>query len=259
MNEQPEMKPREYIDALRTVNFLSIPSVIDFYSNTKRDLPKTEPESITLGSENGITYKLFYGLGFDLDPVKGTHVLQSYEYGDATDDADVAIEIRATGPDVHSPVQYVYHLGHVVAVGAKLSTFYRYGVPNTSYLVCIDIVDRSIWLVMSPYGFRRSYDGGRSSICEDVDTWRDIRAKANGRPSFDVMRLMSWDEFESIALDQGSAPSRPMFSAQAVATAKRIEPEPFPAHASTVVRVVREQLLEKAAEFERKMSASLAQ
>lgn len=185
-------------------------------------------------------------------------MLEKYDYGDVIDSLDVAMEIRATDPDVHSPVQFVYYLGDVAAVKVGYCNSYYDGNSDTFYLACIDIVDRSLWLVVSPFGFHKS-DYGERCPTKDVDTWRYICAKAYGRPSFDVMRLIFWDEFESIAPDQDSAPLRLIFSAQAVATTKRIEPRPFSASASTVMRVVREQLLEKAAELKRKMSASLAQ
>jgi hypothetical protein len=50
-----------------------------------------------------------------------------------------------------------------------------------------------------------------------------LPAPANGRPSFDVMQILTWKDF--IALDQTSAKTRRFFSKEALATAKRVVPE----------------------------------
>ncbi|KAL8761954.1 MAG: hypothetical protein Q9184_001968 [Pyrenodesmia sp. 2 TL-2023] len=58
-------------------------------------------------------------------------------------------------------------------------------------------------------------------IENEEDTWQYLFTAADSRPSFDIMRLMSWEEFS--ALNLRSAPHRAMFSQQALNTAKRIE------------------------------------
>jgi hypothetical protein len=56
-----------------------------------------------------------------------------------------------------------------------------------------------------------------------ANSWNFLPAPANGRPSFDVMQILTWKDF--IALDQTSAKTRHFFSKEALATAERVVPE----------------------------------
>jgi len=60
-------------------------------------------------------------------------------------------------------------------------------------------------------------------IPANANSWDFLPEPANGRPSFDVMQILTWRDF--IALKQTSAKARRFFSKEALATAERIVPE----------------------------------
>ncbi|KAL8926717.1 MAG: hypothetical protein Q9208_002791 [Pyrenodesmia sp. 3 TL-2023] len=227
------MERKEYINTLKGVNFFSNQSFSDFRNGTISTGPdaRNTTGSITLGSEMEYTYEL--SILYLMNRC-------SWSPRRPRDPADVAM-IGATDPKVHFQVRFIYPLGKLrkLYFGGAVCDWFRY----TGYIVGMDIFDRSIWLIYPAY-------------CETTifeDTWRLLGTQASGRPPFDVMRLMSWEEFESIALDQESARVRPMFSAEAVATSRRIQPKPSHANVTTIVQVIRHQMLEQGAEFRRRM------
>ncbi|KAK4695623.1 hypothetical protein P7C71_g2164, partial [Lecanoromycetidae sp. Uapishka_2] len=213
---EPAMKMQEYINALKTVDFKTTGSISTFMSKTQIRDWQPYPQPVILGSENGIIYQLGSQIVNDIEPKD--------ELPESTPPSDFIIEIRPTDPKATSPVKYVYPLGRLEAV-------YQTGdLAQTPFRVCINPVDRSIWLVMAPYNLDGV--GEKDSIPANEDTWPYFLTKANGRTQFDVMQVASWKDF--IALNQTSAISRVFFNAQALATAKRIQPKAYVPAASVV-------------------------
>ena len=64
---------------------------------------------------------------------------------------------------------------------------------ETSFHVYINVIDRSIWLVLAPYELNGI--GERATIPRGTDPWPFLGLRSNGRVHFDVMELMTWNEF----------------------------------------------------------------
>ena len=81
-------------------------------------------------------------------------------------------------------------------------------------------------------------NGDRVPTPKDANTWPFLQAVANGRASFDVMQVATWKDFVTLG-NQTSAVARPIFSAQALATAMRVLPKPFVPAAAAVDQTLR--------------------
>ena len=207
------MPMQQYIDALKAVDFSSSNTIDKFTETTQIRDHDPAPRPILLGSDAGsnVVYQLHSKLVDDLIPSKA-------DTPKNVKLSDYVMEIKATAANTQSPVQYIFMLGDLRAAPSASPT-----TPGeeTPYRVCINPVDRSIWLLM--LGFTLDSNGGPVPIPTDADTWTFLNAKANGRASFDVMRIATWSEF--IALTQSSAVNRPIFGTQAIGTSKRIFPK----------------------------------
>jgi hypothetical protein len=87
--------------------------------------------------------------------------------------------------------------------------------------IVLNIVDKSLWMVLGKY--RRDDIEEEDPISANENSWNFLPEPANGRPSFDVMQILTWKDF--IALNQTSARTRRFFSKEALATAKKVVPE----------------------------------
>jgi hypothetical protein len=107
---------------------------------------------------------------------------------------------------------------------------------DTPFVIVLNIVDKSLWIVLGKH--RRDTDIIEEAvpIPANANSWDFLPEPANGCPSFDVMRILTWKDF--IALDQTSAETGRFFSKKALTTAKRVVPELYAVAESDVKKAV---------------------
>lgn len=200
------MHLESYINHLKAVDFKRIDSITTFIYGTQIRDWEPYPEPIVLGSENGILYQLRSQL-LDLEP--------SFDLPAGATPNDAITEIRPTNPNTKCPLQFVLPLGTLeyskFADSSRGETSFRVETP---FHVYVNPIDRSIWLVLSPY----MHDdlGDRESIPWGTDPWPYLGLHADGRVPFDVMKLMTWEEFQTLG-DQSQAPKKDIFRLAKVA------------------------------------------
>ena len=64
---------------------------------------------------------------------------------------------------------------------------------RTPYVVVLNAADKSIWVMLAPYFFDDL--GCEHPSSEQDHTWDFLGTSSSGRQSFDVMKVMKWDEF----------------------------------------------------------------
>jgi hypothetical protein len=101
---------------------------------------------------------------------------------------------------------------------------------NTPFLIVINIVDKSLWMVLCKD--EEDYYETGVLIRANANGWDFLPEPANGRPSFDVMQILTWKDFT--ALNQTSARTRRLFSKEALKTAKKVAPVLYAAAESDV-------------------------
>ena len=221
----------QYIEELKNVNFRDTKSIFSFVEKTQLRDWDPYPDPIVLGSdlgdESGVIYQLRSQLVDDGEPTS--------DLADGTAPSHALVRIRSEkeGPE------YAFFLGVLEASlppnksssGSRSSsssiesaTATRQ-IVLTPYRVCVDPVDRSIWLVLSESLLSLSTDDLSRGIPQDADTWSYLQTKAKGRPSFDTIQVASWNDF--ITLTRSSAVSRQIFSNNALETATRGFPKLF--------------------------------
>jgi len=168
-------------------------------------------QPIVLGTEKSYKYQLISCLGqWDI----------SSDIAEDTEESEVAVEIRSALANTKSPVQYIVPLGFLQCVAT-----HTHGTRSTGSSKPWDtpftIVDKSLWMVLGK--FRMDVNELAVPIPASANNWDFLPEPANGRPSFDVMQILTWRDF--IALEQTSAKARRFFSKEALATARRIVPE----------------------------------
>jgi len=109
-----------------------------------------------------------------------------------------------------SPVQYIVRLGFLQCVATHThgtrSTCSSEPM-NTPFSIVLNIVDKSLWMILGEY--RRDMIEEYVPIPANANSWDFLPEPANGRPSFDVMQILTWRDF--IALKQTSAKARRFF------------------------------------------------
>ena len=214
---QPAMTMPQYIHALKNVNFSNENSVGKFMVLTQHHDWRPHPQPIVLGTEKCYQYQLISCL---------SEWEVSSDIAEGTQDSAVAAEIRSTLAKITSPVQYIVELGYLQCVATHTyrtrSTWSSKPI-NTPFVIVLNIVDKSLWMVLGKYRRDTTWNDEDEPIPVNANSWDFLPEPANGRPSFDVMQILTWKDF--IALDQTSAKTRRFFSKEVLATAKRVVPE----------------------------------
>jgi hypothetical protein len=212
---QPAMTMPQYIKALMNVDFSNEASVRQFINLTQRLDWRPRPQPVVLGIEKCYKYQLISCLGqWDI----------SSDIAEDTKGSAVAIEIRPALANTKSPVRYIVPLGFLQCVATHTHGTRSTGSSepwDTPFAIVLNIVDNSLWMVLGK--FRMDVNELAEPIEETDNNWDFLPESANGRPSFDVMQILTWRDF--IALEQTSAKARRFFSKEALATARRIVPE----------------------------------
>lgn len=177
---QHGMHPDMYIRQLSAVDFRRTDSITTFIYRTQIRDWKPYPKPIVLGSEDGMLYQLRSQL-LDLEP--------SFDLPAGATSSDAITEIRSTNPNTRCPLQFVLPLGTL-----EYSRFAESSHTETPFRVCVNPIDRSIWLVLGPYTLDDL--GDRVSIPPGTDPWPYLGLHSYGRVQFDVMELMTWQEFK---------------------------------------------------------------
>ena len=212
------MTMQQYINALKNVNFSDENNVGEFMVLTQNPRWRPDPQPVVLGTENCYQYQLISC---------NSEWECSSDIAEGTQDSAVAAEIRSALANTKSPVQYIVTLGYLQCVATHThSTRATWSSKpmNTPFVIVLNIVDKSLWMVLGKH--RRDgvfFYEEDEPIPANANGWDFLPALANGRPSFDVMQILTWKDF--IALDQTSAKTRRFFSKEALATAKRVVPE----------------------------------
>ena len=182
-----------------------------------------------LGTEKSYKYQLISYLGGQWD--------LSCDIAEETKQSAVAVEIRSALAHTKSPVQYIVHLGCLQCVATYTHGTRSTGSSkpwNTPFAIVLNIVDKSLWMVLGK--FRMDINEPDEPIEETDNNWDFLPESANGRPSFDVMQILTWKDF--IELEKTSAKGRRFFSKEALATARRIVPEFYAAAESDVKKAL---------------------
>ena len=136
----------------------------------------------------------------------------------------MVVEIRSALANIKSPVQYTVRRGFLQCVATHTHGTRSTGSSkpmNTPFAIVLDIVDKSLWTVLGHYIMDVIEQA--EPIPVTANNWDFLPEPANGRPSFDVMQILTWKDF--ISLEQTSAKARRFFSKEALATARRIVPD----------------------------------
>ena len=207
----------QYIEALKRLDFNNDDSMLDFINKTQIRDWEPYPQPIILGSDASTIYQLRSQL---VDMEAASDIPSGAKL------SEYIFEIRATAPNTKSPVQYIYSIGMLEYTNRAGSTG-----TTTPFTVGINPVDRSIWLILTPY----SLDGvgNRVPIPLNIDTWPYTGTMANNRPPFDVIQIATWTEF--IALNQTNAISRAIFTRMGM----RIGPKAWLAPKAAVEQALR--------------------
>jgi hypothetical protein len=213
---QPAITMPQYISALKNVNFSDEYSVGEFLLFTQHLNWRPDPQPIVLGTENCHQYQLI--------SCQSEWEVSSDVAKDAKESE--AAEIRSTLVNTKSPVQYVVTLGYLQCVATHTyrtrSNWFSKPI-NTPFIIVLNIVDKSLWMVLGKHRRDGDFTEEDEPIPANASSWDFLPEPANGRPSFDVMQILTWKDF--IALDQTSAKTRHFFSKEALATAERVVPE----------------------------------
>ena len=205
----------QYINALKNVNFNDENSVGEFLLLTQHLDWRPHPQPVVLGVENCYKYQL--------NSCRSEWEVSS-DIAENTEESEAAAEIRSTLANAKSPVQYVITLGYLQCVAIHpYRTRWSSDPINTPFAIVLNIVDKSLWMVLGKYRRDRDFTEEDDLIPAKANSWNFLPAPANGRPSFDIMQILKWKDF--IALDQTSANTRRFFSKEALATAERVVPE----------------------------------
>lgn len=182
------------------VDFSRTASITAFMYHTQIRDWEAYPKPIVLGSEDGIVYQLHSQL-LDLEP--------SFDLPAGATSSDAITEIRSTNPNTKCPLQFVLALG--ILQYTRIADSSR---AETPFRVCVNAIDRSIWLVLAPYTLDDV--GDRVPIPRGTDPWPYLGLHSDGRVQFDVMKLMTFEEFHKLG-DQSQALEREMFGRAKVA------------------------------------------
>ncbi|MCJ1465563.1 hypothetical protein MMC07_004181 [Pseudocyphellaria aurata] len=188
------MHPDSYLNHFEAVDFSNTASITGFVNDTQIRDWEPYPTPIVLGSEEGIVYYLCSQL-VDLEA--------SFDLPAGATSSDYITELRSANPNTGCPLQFVLPLGILAwSVSPDSSRC------ETPFRVCVNPINRSIWLVLAPYEV--DYKGDRISIPWGTDPWPWLGLHSHGRVLFDVMELMPWEEFQNLG-DQSMALTRSMF------------------------------------------------
>lgn len=197
---QIAMQPASYIDHLKAVDFRRIDSITTFIHQTQVRDWDPYPMPIVLGSEKGIVYQLCSQL-LDLEP--------SFDLPAGATASGAITGIQSPNPDTKLSLQFVLPLDTLEY--SQIADSSRAEIP---FQVCVNAIDRSIWLVLSPYTLDDL--GDRETISRGTDPWPYLGLHSDSRVQFDVMELMTWEEFQNL-VEQSQALKRDMFGLAKVA------------------------------------------
>jgi hypothetical protein len=199
---QPAMTMPQYIKALMNVDFSDEDTVVQFLNLTHINDYRPPPQPVVLGTEKCYQYQL----------------ISCAEYWDMSSDialdveeSGVVMEMRSALANTKLPLQYIVPLGFLQCVTThtyRTRSTYSSRPIDTPFGIVLNIVDKSLWMVLGSY----SRDGIEpyEPIPVIDNNWDFLPMPANGRPTFDVMQILTWRDF--IALEQTSAKARPFFS-----------------------------------------------
>ncbi|KAL8765211.1 MAG: hypothetical protein Q9209_007644 [Squamulea sp. 1 TL-2023] len=157
--------------------------------------------------EKFVSVQLLHGYA---DPRLGTSSGASYDH---------VMQVKPTKSNAPPPIQYILPLGALEVVPKDF--FGKVGRGDyTPFRVCMNPVDKSIWLVMRPYLIDGI--GERDPIPSSSNTWNFLG-----------------EQF--IEADEAKAAERELFGVNALATGKRIEPEPYSGAAAEVEQAILER------------------
>ncbi|KAL8787055.1 MAG: hypothetical protein Q9213_002397 [Squamulea squamosa] len=210
----PPLDRQGYIAAASKLDFIrgaQNESLFNFHVATQYCDEEPYPAPFVLGSHSGYYYRLrSQTQDFDITNELAPEV-QSY---------DDLLQVESTKSHTQSPVQYIFPLGILEAVSKATFNEGGRGV-ETPFRVCMNPVDKSIWLVMVSYLIDGL--GERDPIPESCNTWKFLRVRDIAAEPFDVMKILSWEQFTEV--DEANAAERELFGQHVLATAKRVYPE----------------------------------
>jgi len=211
---KPAMTVPQYIESLMNVDFSDEVGVGRFINVTQQSYPRPPPQPVVLGTENCYKYQLISCL--EEEDI-------SSDIPEGAEESGVVVEIRSTLPGTKSPVQYVVPLGFLQCVAThshRTRTTPSSKPMETPFAIVLNIVDKSIWMVLGTY--RRDVDELAVPIPANANSWDFLPEPANRHRSFDVMQILTWEDF--ISLGRTSTKARHFFSKAALATAVKIAP-----------------------------------
>jgi hypothetical protein len=221
----------QYINALKNVNFSDEYSVGEFLVLTQDLGRRPRPQPVVLGTENCYEYQLISCL---------SEWEVSSDIAEDTEESEAAAEIRSTLANTKSPLRYIVTLGYLRCVAThpyRTRSTWSSKPMNTPFAIVLNIVDKSLWMVLGKHRRDSRYITEEDEpIPADANSWDFLPEPANGRPSFDVMQILTWKDL--IALDQTSAKTRRFFSKKAFRTAKRVVPELYAVAESDVKKAL---------------------
>ena len=176
------------------IDFRNTASLIKFIHLTQVRDRAPYPRPIVLGSEDDNVYQLRSQL-LDMEP--------SHDLPADTPSSKAIIEIRSTNPNTECPLRFVLPLGTLEYT--RIADSLRVETP---FHVCVNPVDRSIWLVLSSYTLDDV--GDRMPIPRGTDPWPYLGLSSYGRMKFDVMELMTIKELRNLE-NQDEALKKDMF------------------------------------------------
>ena len=195
------MAPRMYIPYVQSSILTGTASVIRFIKTTQSRDWASYPRPIVLGSEDGNVYQLRSQL-LDLEP--------SCDLPAGAVSSNAFTEIRPTKPNTECPLRFVLPLGLLEYIRVADSSRVE-----TPFHVCVNPVDLSIWLILASYTLDDL--GDRMPISRGTDPWPYLGLHSYGRVQFDVMELMTANDFQGLQ-NQEEALKRDMFGAAEEAT-----------------------------------------
>ena len=208
------MTTTEYIKVLESIDFHHLMSIDNFVLKTQ--IREPYPEPIIIGVENDYQYAIqSEQVNVDMQPPLFAEG-QSHEY---------IVEPSGQGSEI-PPCQYLLPLGPLVCLPTSDS---KSKSEPTSLFFGLNTADKSLWLILGT----KYYDDLQT------DAWDFLPTAADGRPSFDVIRVMSWDEL--LDLRAGTIDGRhwQIFDDGALGTATRIHPQVHPTSEAAIGEVLR--------------------
>ena len=209
---------QQYIHGVTQLNLRNVEASAKFLMHTRFCIKPPWPRPIILGQDNGVSYVLWPGEGFE------------EIYDDLSDNT-------LTHPFIHrleiiqqnsrSTILFFVILGTLALGGGEdnitSATLKRDSSTLTPFSVVLSVKDKSIWLVQ-----RDDYYDDYHNFVEvpkDAYMWQYLTGRKDSRSNFDVIRIMEFSEFSQ--LTESSAKSRNMFPRGVLETARRVHPKPY--------------------------------